>query len=151
MASVARSLTVISSFAEMVELLVDAELTACLGDPLLASQTVLQVALPRHPRVKKFIEAQYEVLLPAWAEIYKNVGSAYLVELQPGRTWLDMAELFNTVIDGALIRARSLGKIATLSNGQNVLLGAIIAMLPALVVKPRADWANLYATPQEGR
>ncbi|MFF9298509.1 hypothetical protein [Streptomyces sp. NPDC014764] len=40
--------------------------------------------------------------------------------------------LFNTVIEGALLRTRSLGVAPRISTGEHILAAAIIKMLPGL-------------------
>ena len=50
-------------------------------------------------------------------------------------TWLDLAHLFSTVADGARVRAAALGSVASLTSGDNVLVGSIYAMLPSLLVE----------------
>ena len=64
--------------------------------------------------------------------------SRYGLELRPGYTWLDVAELFNAVADGARVRAKGVGSVAALSSGDNVVVGAIQAMLPGLFVNAEA-------------
>ena len=60
------------------------------------------------------------------------------LELCPGYTWLDVAEMFNAVTDGARMRAKGMGSVAALSTGDNVVVGAIRAMLPALFTNAEA-------------
>lgn len=119
------------------------ELAAMLHDPLVTVQTILQVAMPSHPRIREFMHTQYEQLLPMWARIYEQVGEAYDLKLRPGRTWMDVAILFNAVIDGALIRARCTGAATVLSSGEDVLTEAIFAILPSLADAPTSDWTRL--------
>lgn len=58
---------------------------------------------------------------------------AYGLKLKPGFTWSDVALLFNAVVEGALVRARIYKVEAVLSNGERVLAGAILVMLPSLL------------------
>jgi hypothetical protein len=69
---------------------------------------------------------------------------AYGLRLKPDVTWSDVALLFNAVVEGALLRARIYGKEATLSNGERVLAGAILAMLPSLVEGLPDDCSTLH-------
>ena len=107
-------------------------LAATLDDPLWSLQTIVWVGLPNHPRVRTFLKINYEQLLSNWAELYKQVARRYGLELRPGYTWLDVAEMLNAVTDGARMRAKGMGSVAALSSGDNVVVGAIRAMLPTL-------------------
>lgn len=51
----------------------------------------------------------------------------YGLELRPGYTWLDVAEMLNAVADGPRMRAKNMGSVAALSTGDNVVVGAIRA------------------------
>jgi hypothetical protein len=82
--------------------------------------------------VKTFLKINYEQLLSNWAEIYQQVAQRYGLALRPGYTWLDVAEMLNAVTDGARMRAKGMGSVAALSTGDNVVVGAIVAMLPTL-------------------
>jgi hypothetical protein len=116
---------------QFVRTMAEAEVTMLLEDPLLGVQAMIQSALPSHPRVREFCQAQNDQLLPRWARLYEKVAGGYGLVLRPGRTWLDVAVLFNTVIDGELAWTRVAGR-PRLSNGDHVLAGAILAMLPSL-------------------
>jgi hypothetical protein len=135
------------SLGQLVRTLAAAEVDAMLADPLVALQAIVQTALPKHPRVQEFTRAQYEYLLPRWAQLYARVATAYGLSLKSGRTWDDVALLFNSVVEGALMRARVEGAETRLSNGDGVLAGAILAMLPSLLDSAE-DWDTCYA---EGR
>lgn len=136
------------SFAGLVRQLAQAELDMVLADPLFGLHAIVEVALPNHPRVQEFLRAQEHILLPAWAAVYERIGTSYQLTLAPRYSWLDVAVLFNSMINGILTTARSSGdKVPTLSNGDNVLTGAIFAMLPALFgAASTLDFENLYAT-----
>jgi hypothetical protein len=121
-------------FPQLIRQLVDAVMASTLNDPLWSLQTILWVALPNHPRIQTFLEARYERWISHWAAIYQELAGRYGLDLRPGYTWRDVAELFNAVADGARIRARAMGSVAALSSGENVVTGAIFAMLPALFV-----------------
>lgn len=125
-------------FLELARQFAGAVLTATLDDPLWSLQTIIWVALPNHPRVQVFLKARYEKWIPHWAEIYEELAGRYALELRPGYTWRDVAELFNAVADGARLRAKGMGTVASLSSGENVIVGAIQAMLPALFVNAEA-------------
>lgn len=125
-------------FLELARQFAGAVLTATLDDPLWSLQTIIWVALPNHPRVQVFLKARYEKWIPHWAEIYEELAGRYALELRSGYTWLDVAELFNAVAEGARLRAKGMGTIASLSSGENVIVGAIQVMLPALFVNAEA-------------
>lgn len=125
-------------FPELARRLAGAVMTATLDNPLWGLQTIILVALPNHPRVRAFLKTRYEKWITHWSEIYAELAPRYALELRPGYTWLDVAELFNAVAEGARLRARVMGTVASLSSGENVLVGAIHAMLPALFVNPEA-------------
>jgi hypothetical protein len=134
-----------TSLQELVRLLAAAEVEAMLADPLVSLQTIVQAALPNHPRVRYFSRAQYDMILPRWAHLYERVTAGYGLKLQAGFTWLDVALLFNTVVEGALARARVDRAEPTLSTGERVLAGAIFVMLPALLEGLPDDLSTLYS------
>jgi hypothetical protein len=121
-----------TTLTDLVREMSRATLAATLEDPLWSLQTIVWVGLPNHPRVKTFLKINYEQLLTNWAELYQQVAQRYGLELRPGYTWLDVAEMLNAVTDGARMRAKGMGSVAALSTGDNVVVGAIRAMLPAL-------------------
>jgi len=133
------------SLLELVRLLAAAEVDSMLADPMVSLQTIVQAALPNHPRVRHFSRAQYDVLLPRWAELYQQVTTAYGLKLRDGLSWLDVALLFNSVVEGALVRARIDRHEPMLSNGEGVLAGAILAMLPGLLDGFPGDCGQLFA------
>ncbi|MFI6281834.1 hypothetical protein [Streptomyces sp. NPDC050988] len=47
-------------------------------------------------------------------------------------THVVLAKLFDTVIEGVLLRAQSLGKVPKTSSGQDMLTASILTMLPTL-------------------
>jgi hypothetical protein len=50
--------------------------------------------------------------------------------------------MLNAVTDGARMRAKGMGSVATLSTGDNVVVGAIRARLPALFANTDAALAH---------
>jgi hypothetical protein len=120
-----------SSFEELIRQLTRTVLELTLNDPLWSLQTILRVALPNHPRVRE--AARYEQWIARWAQIYESLAGVYGITLRPEYTWLDVAEIFNSVMEGARVRARSIGRVVTLSSGESVAAGAIFAMLPGLI------------------
>ena len=120
------------ALTDLIREMSQATLAATLEDPLWSLQTIVWVGLPNHPRVRTFLKINYEQLLSNWAELYQQVARRYGLELRPGYTWLDVAEMLNAVTDGARMRAKGMGSVAALSTGDNVVVGAIRAMLPAL-------------------
>jgi hypothetical protein len=133
------------SLKELVQLLATAEVDTILIDPIFNLQTIIQAALPNHPKVRQFTQAQYEMILTGWANLYERIAMAYGLELKPGLTWSDVALLFNTVVEGALVRARIDKVEAVLSNGERVLAGAILVMLPALMQELPDDCSTVRA------
>lgn len=134
------------SFAELIRQLAAAELEMVLGDPLFGLHAILEVTLPNHARVQEFIRTQEQILLPAWAAVYERIAAAYQLELAPRYTWIDVAVLFNSLINGVLTSARAAGgQVAILTNGDNVLTGGIFAVLPALFGVDSAAAEDLYA------
>lgn len=125
-----------ASFSVLVQRVSAAVMAQTLEDPLWALQTIVWVALPNHPRVREFLELRYQQWTEDWARIYEQLACRYDLELRPGYTWLDVAELFNSVADGARLRAQGIGSVARLSSGDDVLVGAIHAMMPGLFVEP---------------
>jgi hypothetical protein len=137
MDATANRLMTTASFGELVRALAAAALDQARADPLSSLRMIFEVALPRHPRVQEYATAQQELLLPRWAALYERVALAYGLELVPGRTWHDVAMIFNTLLDGELVVAGRTGNPPRLSTGEDVLLGAILAMLPSLITNPR--------------
>jgi hypothetical protein len=144
MAEAASGMLAEASLKELIESLAAAEVHAMLNDPIVSLQATIQAALPNHPRVQHFIQAQYDVLLPGWAKLYEQVAAAYGLTLKEGFTWLDVAVLFNTIVEGALVRARVDQAEPVLSNGEGVLVSAILIMLPSLIEGIPDDFGNLY-------
>jgi hypothetical protein len=119
-------------FPELARFIAEAVMSATLRDPQWSLQTIVWVALPNHPRVQRYLKARYEQWIAAWAETYRELGKRYELQLRPGVTWLDVAEMFNAVADGARVRGMAMGAVASLSTGDNVVVGAIRAMMPSL-------------------
>lgn len=119
---------------QLIRMMAGATLSGTLDDPNWSLQTIIWVALPNHPRVRRFLKGRYEYWISHWALLYEDVGRRYGVTMRPGYTWLDLAHLLSTVADGARVRAAALGSVAALSSGDNVLVGSIYAMLPSLLV-----------------
>jgi hypothetical protein len=134
------------SLKELVQLLAAAEVDMILVDPIFNLQSILQAAIPNHPKVRQFSQDQYEMLLTGWASLYERIAVAYGLRLKSGSTWSDIALLFNAVVEGALVRARIYGKESVLSNGERVLAGAILIMLPSLMEGLPEDCSTLYIT-----
>ena len=70
------------SLKELVQLLAAAEVDMILVDPVFNLQTIIQAALPNHPRVRHFSQAQYEMILTGWAQLYERVAAAYNLQLE---------------------------------------------------------------------
>jgi hypothetical protein len=128
----ARALPPKMPFPQLARFVSDAVMEATLKDPLWSLQTIIWVALPNHPRVQMFLKARYEQWIAHWASTYEQLAVRYDLRLRPGVTWLDVAELFNSVADGARVRGFAMGALASLSSGDSVVVGAIRAMMPAL-------------------
>lgn len=144
MGAVVDSLIPTQSFGQLIRLVAAAESSAILTDPLADLQRIVQVALPRHQRVVDFVNTLYDVLLSRWATIYEKISSGFGLSIRPGLTWMDVAILLNTVIEGAWMRAND-GSLPKLSTGDGVLVGAIFAMLPSIMKDSPPDWDQLYA------
>jgi hypothetical protein len=132
----AREIPEDASFGEFVRQLVDRAMAVTTGDPLWSLQTVVSVALPNHPRVHDFLTARYEHWIPHWAGLYQLLAHRYGLRLRPGYTWSDVAEVFDAAAEGARLRARAMGSLARLSTGDDVLTGAIVALLPGFFTNP---------------
>jgi hypothetical protein len=135
-----------ASLGDLVRSLAAAEMAAITADPLSAVQAIVQAALPSHPRVQEFARAQYDFLLPLWAQLYEEVTAAYGLTLVDRYTWSDVALLFNSVAESAFLRRRAEGQEPQLTSGDGVLVGAIFVMLPTLLVSCPADLDNCYST-----
>lgn len=110
-----------------------AELEECVSDPVLALQTLVQASLPWDQGIRAMDRRLEAEGLQLWADLYAAVLPAYGLHLREGVTWMDLAELFTTVTDGALLRRRIRGEHPRLSNQDDMLAGAILAMLPSLL------------------
>ncbi|MEU8984375.1 hypothetical protein [Streptomyces sp. NPDC048309] len=121
----------------------EAELQSTLASPVVGLQTFIQAALPRQPRIQQAIHAIETTALDEWARLYGAVFPAYGLSLRPGASWLDMSRLFDALIEGVLLKARTLDHIPCLANGDNLLAGGIFALLPALCDIPAAQVDSL--------
>ncbi|WP_433077743.1 hypothetical protein ACQP1P_35350 [Dactylosporangium sp. CA-052675] len=134
MAAAANDMTRQLSLGQLIEKLAAVELDAVLANVRVSLITVLQASLPNHPRVREYAARYwYANVLDRWSGIYEQVCNAYGLHLQPGVTWEDLAVLFNSVIDGVTLRARTEGAVPTTSSNQPVLTAAIFAMVPSLL------------------
>ena len=143
-AEAGRALMKEASFGRLVRFLAEAEMETVTNDPLSNLQAILQTALPKHPRVQEFSRAQYEYLLPRWAQLYEEVAATYGLSLADGYTWGDMALLFNSVVKQAVLRARAEEGPPRLSNGEEVLVGAIFAMVPTFLANCPPDLDDIF-------
>ena len=116
-----------------------AELESTLQEPIVGLQTFIQAALPRQPRIRQYVHDMEVMSLTQWARLYETVLPGYGLALRPGVTWHDIARLFDTVIEGVLLKARTHDDIPLVSSGENTLAAAIFAMLPTLCTIDRAD------------
>jgi hypothetical protein len=132
LASAATKLPPKTSFPDLARFVAEAVISATMRDPLWSLQTIVWVALPNHPRVQRFLKARYESWIAAWAQTYEALGARYELRLRPGITWLDVAEMFNAVAEGARVRGMAMGAVASLSSGDSVIVGAVSAMMPSL-------------------
>jgi hypothetical protein len=139
MAATARAAVADASLKELVESLAGAEVQFMLINPIISLQAIVQVALPNHQKVRHFIQAQYDFILPRWARLYEQISAIYGLRLRPDRNWLDVALLFNTAVEGVLLRARIDRAEPKLSNGEGVLAASILTMLPSLLEAPPGD------------
>ena len=128
------------TFEDLVRAVAAAEMDGSLNERDIGLQIVVQGAMPNHPRVRDYVRATYEAVLPAWAEIYAKVASAYGLRLRPGVTWIDVAIMFDAVLEGAALRARCQSEAVSLSNGEPLLAGTIFALLPTLLENYEATW-----------
>ena len=132
------------SLAEFVRLLADFEVRTMLEEPLAGVQTVVRSALPDHPGVREFCRAQLDQLLPRWAKLYEKVATAYGLRLKSSYCWLDIAIIFNAIVEGELARARVTDR-PVLSDGSHILGSAIMAMLPTVLDNAPDDLSSCYA------
>ncbi|MEA2492878.1 MAG: hypothetical protein QOJ29_789 [Thermoleophilaceae bacterium] len=121
------------TFEDIVRVVAETEMDGSLHQRDIGLQIVVQGAMPNHPHVREYVQATYETVLPAWAGIYEKVASHYGLRLRPGVSWLDMAMLFDAVLEGAALRDRCQTERVALSNGEPLLAGAIFALLPTLL------------------
>ncbi|CAL9348441.1 hypothetical protein ACH4NV_05450 [Streptomyces althioticus] len=117
---------------ELIRAGVEVEMASSVEDPVVALQTFLEAALPHKPTIREAVARIESEMLRVWATLYEVLLTAYGVRLRPGVTYMDIAALFNTVIEGALLRTRSLGVAPRISTGEHILAAAIIKMLPGL-------------------
>ena len=120
------------SLGTMVRRAAAAELEEATNDPIIALQTLVETNYPAEPLVRTLHRRVEDEALRLWAEMYAELFPAYGLHLRPGIQWLDVARLFSTVVEGALVRRRVRGEHARLSNGDDMLAGAVLAMLPSL-------------------
>ena len=123
-----------ASLATLIESLSAAEIDRSTADTASTLRTLVQWALPNHPRVRELAVATYrDQRIPAWAGVYEFIGSRYGLFLKAEYSWIDVAELLNTMVEGASLRAVLDKNLVTLASGGNVLSTSIRLMLPALL------------------
>ncbi|MFC8728207.1 hypothetical protein [Streptomyces bacillaris] len=127
------------SFGELIRVAAQAEIESALNDPILSLQALLQAALPRQPKIQAAVRKIEQEMLTEWTTLYEKVLTGYGLSLRPGVTARDMAELFDTMIEGVLLRARSGGSIPVVSTGQDIFTASLLVMLPALCDVPLAE------------
>ena len=120
-------------FEELVRSGAALELQSSLADPIIGLQTFMQAALSNHALVRSHVRKLEEQMLDSWAAVYQALAGAYGLKLRDNLTWRDVAELFTTVIEGTLLRARTLGETPKLTTGDDMLAGSLIAMIPYLL------------------
>jgi hypothetical protein len=134
---------------ELVHLAAQTEYLSTTADPLVGLQTWLQAAMPTHPVVRRHVIGLEEAGLAMWAQTYERIFPAFGLFPRPGVTWRDVAELFTTLTEGLLLRARIRGEQPRLSDGSRLLGGGVLAMVSGLFDVLPADLAGRY--PLEGR
>jgi hypothetical protein len=117
---------------EFIDRFAETEVQMILCDPFVEVQTIVQNAMPNHPRVREFCRAQLDHLLPRWAQLYEGIADVYGLKLQSGWSWEDVALTFNILIEGELAWTRVADR-PRLSNGMGVLPGIIKALLPRIL------------------
>jgi hypothetical protein len=125
-----------ASLGRVVDLISEQEVQQTAYDPLVALQALLQRALPNHPKVTAHARALYDELLPEWARVYEALFARYGLALAPGHTWLDVAELFNTVVEGSAQRILADDARVRLSNGCGILAASVRLMIASLASLP---------------
>ncbi|MGW0763514.1 hypothetical protein ACWD1Y_44875 [Streptomyces sp. NPDC002814] len=118
--------------AELIRAGAQAEIASTLDDPVVTLQTFLQAALPRQPKIQEAVRRIEQEMISEWALLYEALLAGYGLTLRPGVTARDVAELFDTMIEGVLLRACSAGAVPTTSSGQDVLTTSILVILPAM-------------------
>jgi hypothetical protein len=118
--------------AELIRAGAQAEIASTLDDPVVTLQTFLQAALPRQPKIQEAVRRIEQEMISEWSRLYEALLAGYGLTLRPGVTARDVAELFDTMIEGVLLRARSAGAVPTTSSGQDVLTTSILVILPAM-------------------
>jgi hypothetical protein len=126
------AMTTTMTLGTMVRAAAAAELEETTNDPIVALQTLVETALPSDARVRKLHRRVEEEAIHLWAELYAELFPAYGLQPRPGVQWLDVARLFSTVIEGALVGRRVRGEHVWLSSGDDMVAGAVLAMIPSL-------------------
>jgi hypothetical protein len=108
------------------------EIKSNLTDPLAALQTAVEAAFPKHPEIRQHLLRMDGSPLRLWARLYAVVFPAYGLDLRRGKSWFDVAYIYTTVADGALLRTRARDESELLSSGEDVLSAVILGMLPDL-------------------
>ncbi|MET8982607.1 hypothetical protein ABZX85_44220 [Streptomyces sp. NPDC004539] len=121
---------------ELIRVAAASEIESTLGDPIIALQTFFQAALPRQPQIQESVRRIEQEMINEWAKLYAVILSGYGLTLRPGVTSRDVAELFDTMTEGILLRARSSGIVPKTSIGQDILTSSILLMLPAMCDVP---------------
>jgi hypothetical protein len=135
------------SLGQLVRSLASLVTETVLQDPISALQISMESALPRHPRVREFTKAQYELVLPRWAQIYEEIATAYRFTINPPSTWMDVSLMLNATMEGYVMRSRMENFPLQLSSGDNLLAGVIISVVKSLTtVSKTANLDELFAS-----
>jgi hypothetical protein len=123
----------VSTLGEFVRLAADAQTQQVVANPLASLQTFVQATHPANPNIRMYVQRLEDEALELWSELYEVIFTGYGLELRPGTTWRDIAELFTTLAEGAILRHRSYDEPPELSNGLRLLSAGVLAMLPSLL------------------
>lgn len=118
----------------LIRQLTDVELCGTTEDRDVALRIAVQAATPRHETVRAYVAATYDEILPTWAGIYEKVGARYGLRLRPDYTWVDVAMMFDAVLEGVALRARCQSRPTRSSVGEPVISAMILALLPGLLL-----------------
>ena len=119
------------TFGELVEALAVAETDIEIREPLMQLQLALEAAFPNDRDLTRLSAQTYRQSAEDWAAVYERIARDYGLTFHTDRgyNFLDLAHMFNAVVEGAYMRRASDPQVGTLSDGSHISVKIIQAIL----------------------